>query len=161
MILESKIKELVDIRIEGTKLFVVDIKISASNKIDVLIDGFDGVSISDCVDVSRGVEHNLDRENEDFSLEVSSAGLDSPFLVPQQYEKNLGREVKVYTQDGKKHEGKLTHVDGNKIEITYQEKVRIEGRKKKEWVTRVEEYFFECEKKEEKIRDTKVIISFK
>tara|TARA_B100001094_G_C18021767_1_gene715497 strand:+ start:254 stop:739 length:486 start_codon:yes stop_codon:yes gene_type:complete len=161
MILESKIKELVDIRIEGTKLFVVDIKISASNKIDVLIDGFDGVSISDCVDVSRGVEHNLDRENEDFSLEVSSAGLDSPFLVPQQYEKNLGREVKVYTQDGKKHEGKLTHVDGDKIEITYQEKVRIEGRKKKEWVTRVEEYFFESEKKEEKIRDTKVIISFK
>ena len=161
MILESKIKELVDTRIEGTKLFVVDIKVSTSNKIDVLIDGFDGVSISDCIDVSRGVEHNLDRENEDFSLEVSSAGLDTPFMVPQQYEKNLGRDVKVYTQDGRKHEGKLIHVDGDKIEITYQEKVRIEGRKKKEWITRVEEYFFECEKQEKKIRDTKVIISFK
>ena len=55
MILESKIKELVDTRIEGTNLFLVNISISASNKIDVLIDGFDGVSISDCVNVSRGV----------------------------------------------------------------------------------------------------------
>ena len=161
MILEHKIKELVDARIEGTKLFVVDIKVSPSNKINVLIDGFDGVSIRDCVNVSRGVEHNLDREEEDFALEVSSAGLDTPFMVPQQYEKNIGREVKVYTLDGRKHEGELTHVDDQKIEITYQEKVRIEGRKKKELITKVEEYFFECEQREKKIKDTKVIISFK
>lgn len=161
MIPESKIRELVEARIEGTKLFVVDITVSTSNKINVLIDGFDGVSISDCVDVSRGVEHNLDREDEDFALEVSSAGLDTAFMVPQQYEKNLEREVKVYTEDGRKHEGKLIHVDADKIEITYDEKVRIEGRKKKELVTRVEEYFFESEDKEKKIRDTKIIISFK
>ena len=161
MIPESKIQELVEARIEGTKLFVVDIKVSASNKINVLIDGYDGVLISDCVDVSLGVEHNLDREDQDFEIEVSSAGLDTPFMVPEQYQKNLGREVKVYTHDGRKHEGELTHADAEKIEITYEEKVRIEGRKKKELVTQVEEYFFESEDNEKKIRDTKVIISFK
>lgn len=161
MILETKIKELVDARIEGTKLFIVNININASNKIDVLIDGFDGVSISDCMSVSRGVEHNLDRENEDFSLEVSSAGLDMPFTVAQQYQKNLGREVKVYTFDGRKHEGELIHADDSRIKITYQEKIRLEGRKKKEWNTKVEEYFFECDEQEKKIKETKVKISFK
>ena len=161
MIPESKIKQLVEARIEGTKLFVVDVKVSASNKINVLIDGYDGVTINDCIDVSRGVEHNLDREDQDFELEVSSAGLDMPFLVPEQYKKNLGRTVKVYTQDGRKHEGQLSYVDNEKIEITYEEKVRVEGRKKKELVTQLEEYFFESEEREKKIRDTKVIISFK
>ena len=84
-----------------------------------------------------------------------------PFLVPDQYKKNLGRAVKVYTHDGRKHEGHLSYVDNEKIKITYEEKVRVEGRKKKELVTRLEEYFFESEEKEKKIRDTKVIISFK
>ncbi|MBO73037.1 MAG: ribosome assembly cofactor RimP, partial [Flavobacteriales bacterium] len=91
MIPESKIKELVQARIEGTKLFIVDINVSLSNKINVLIDGYDGVTISDCIDVSRGVEHNLDREAQDFELEVSSAGLDAPFAVSEQYKKNLGK----------------------------------------------------------------------
>ncbi len=161
MIPESKIRELVDARIEGTNIFVVDIKVSTSNKINVLIDGFDGVSIDDCINVSRGVEHNLDREEEDFELEVSSAGLDTPFMVHAQYEKNIGRDVKVYTMDGRKHEGELTHVDEEKIVITYEEKVRVEGRKKKELVIQEEEYYFESEDEKQKIRDTKVIISFK
>ncbi|MAW65549.1 MAG: ribosome assembly cofactor RimP [Flavobacteriales bacterium] len=161
MIPESKIKQLVEARIEGTRLFVVNISVSPSNKINVLIDGFDGVSVNDCIDVSRGVEHNLDREEEDFELEVSSAGLDMPFLVFEQYKKNLGRQVKVYTNDGRKHEGELSYVDNEKIEITFEEKVRIEGRKKKELVTQVETYFFESNEPENKIRDTKVIISFK
>lgn len=161
MIPESKIKQLVEARIEGTRLFVVNINVSLSNKIDVLIDGFDGVSVKDCIDVSRGVEHNLDREEEDFELEVSSAGLDIPFLVFEQYKKNLGRQVKVYTNDGRKHEGELSYVDNEKIEITFEEKVRIEGRKKKELVTQVETYFFESNEPKDKIRDTKVLISFK
>lgn len=161
MIPESKILELVTAKVEGTKLFVVDVKVSTSNKINVLIDGYDGVSITDCINVSKEVEQNLDREDQDFELEVSSAGLDTPFLVPEQYQKNLGREVKVYTHDGRKHEGELIHADSEKIEITYEEKVRLEGRKKKELVTQVETYFFENEYSEKKIKDTKVIISFK
>ena len=161
MILERKIKELVEDRIEGTKLFIVNITVSSSNKINVLIDGFDGVSVNDCINVSRGVEHNLDREEQDFELEVSSAGLDIPFVVSEQYKKNLGRLVKVYTLDGRKHEGVLSYVDEEKIEITYQEKVRIDGRRKKELITKLEEYFFNIGDKENKIKETKVIISFK
>lgn len=161
MIPESKVRELVDARIEGSNLFVVDINVTTGNKINVLIDGMDGVSIADCIDVSRGVEHNLDREAEDFELEVSSAGLDEAFKVPQQYEKNVGREVKIYTKDGRKHEGVLVAVDEDKVSITYDEKVRIEGRKKKELVTRNEDYFFKNDNPELEIRDTKVIISFK
>ena len=161
MIPESKIKQLVEARIEGTKLFIVSVIVSTSNKINVLIDGFDGVSVNDCINVSRGVEHNLDREEQDFELEVSSAGLDMPFLVFEQYKKNLGRQVKVYTNDGRKHEGALSYVDDEKIEITFEEKVRIEGRKKKELVTQNETYFFESKEPKNKIRDTKVIISFK
>ena len=92
---------------------------------------------------------------------MSSAGLDTPFTVSQQYEKNLGREVKVYTCDGRTNEGELIHVDGTKIKITYQEKVKIEGRKKKEWGTRIEEYFFECDDQKKQIKDTKVQISCK
>ena len=72
MIPESKIKQLVEARIEGTKLFIVDISVSSSNKINVLIDGFDGVSVNDCIDVSRGIEHNLDREDQDFEQELES-----------------------------------------------------------------------------------------
>ena len=161
MISENKIKELVLAKIEGTKLFVVDVKVSPSNNINILIDGYEGVSITDCMNISKDVEHKLDGETQDFELEVSSAGLDAPFLVVEQYQKNLGREVKVYTHDGKKHEGELTHADADKIEITYQEKVRIDGRKKKEQVTQVDEYFFENENSEKKIKDTKVVISFK
>lgn len=161
MILESTVRKLVEDRIKGTKLFIVDISVSTSNKINVLIDGMDGVGIHDCIDISRGVEHNLDREAEDFELEVSSAGLDTPFKVLKQYAKNIGRDVKVYTLDGRKHEGTLFAADEEKVVITYDEKVRIEGKKKKELVTREEVYFFEHEEDELKIKQTKVIISFK
>lgn len=161
MITEGIVKKLVEARIEGTELFIVDISVAPGNKINVLIDGMNGVGINDCVDVSRGVEHNLDREEEDFELEVSSAGLDTPFSVLQQYLKNIGREVKVYTCDGRKHEGVLTEANEEYIVITYDEKVRLEGRKKKELVTRVEKYYFEHEDEEVKIKNTKVIISFK
>lgn len=161
MIPESKVRELVDARIEGSKLFVVDVHVNPGNKINVTVDGMEGVSIEDCIDISRGVEQNLDREAEDFELEVSSAGLDAAFKVLQQYKKNIGREVKIYTKDGRKHEGVLSAVEEDKVSITYDEKVRIEGRKKRELVTRNEDYFFVNENPELEIRDTKVIISFK
>ena len=161
MIAVGKIKELVEAQINGTNVFAVEVKVSTSNKINVLIDSFDGISISDCVNVSKGVEDSLDREDEDFEIEVSSAGLDAAFQVPEQYQKNLNKEVKVYTYDGKKHEGILSFADETKIEITYEEKVRIEGRKKKELVTQVEAYFFESDDSSNKIKDTKIIISFK
>ena len=161
MIAISKIKELVEAQVDGTNLFAVEVKVTTSNKINVLIDSFDGITINDCINVSKGVENSLDREDEDFEIEVSSSGLDASFQVPEQYQKNLNKEVKVYTHDGKKHEGVLSFADETKIKITYDEKVRIEGKKKKELVTQVEEYFFESDDSTNKLKDTKIIISFK
>lgn len=126
-----------------------------------LIDGFNGVAINDCVDVSKAVEQSLDREEADFELQVSSAGLDMPFKVQQQYEKNIGRSVKIITMDGHKHEGTLSLVNDEELVIEYEEKVRIEGRKKKELITQVEKYFFKHEDNSREIKETKIIISFK
>ncbi len=161
MITEAKIKDLIDARIEGTDLFVVDVHITSTNKIDILLDGLNGVGINDCVNVSRGVENSLDRDQGDFELNVSSAGLDMPFKVRQQYEKNVGRSVKVITMNGHKHEGILISESEDCIEIQYEEKVRVNGRKKKELITQVEKYYFEHEDSDKKIKETKIIISFK
>ena len=161
MISESKIKELIEARIEGTDLFVVDIQIASGNKITVLLDGFNGVGINDCVSVSRDVENNLVREQGDFELDVSSAGLEMPLKVKQQYRKNIGRAVKILTIDGQKHEGMLTIADDEHLEIQYEEKVRIEEKKKKELITQVRKYYFEHDDDGKKIKETKIIISFK
>jgi len=105
--------------------------------------------------VSRGIEHNLDREVEDFELSVSSPGLLEPFVVHKQYVKNIGRRVTVKTHEGSKQEGLLEEVTEEHIRLTDKVKERIEGRKSKQWVDK--EYLF----KFEEIKETKVVISFK
>ena len=89
MINKSEIEQIVIAQLDEATQFLVDITVSTSNKINVYIDGFEGVSIDDCIRVSRAIEGNYDRDVEDFELEVSTAGLDLPFKVIQQYEKNL------------------------------------------------------------------------
>lgn len=119
----------------GEDLFLVDLHVSNGNKILVEVDRLNGnITIDDCVSISRNIEHNLDREEEDFSLEVTSAGIDKPFRVLQQYEKNIGREVKVQFDHGKV-EGELKSVHQDHIVVTETRKERIEGKKKKIWVT--------------------------
>lgn len=161
MITEEQIKELVTASLEGTDQFIVDVKVHSGNKIVVLIDGMSGIGIDDCVRVSRGVEGNLDREVEDFELEVSSAGLDAPFMVPQQYEKALGKEVKVITEEGRKVEGTLFSIDEEGIVLKYEVKERLEGRKKKIKVEKERKLFFAGLEKESNIKTTKIVISFK
>ena len=78
-------------------LFLIDFTIGGDNSIRVVLDGDQGVSLQDCMDISRAIEHNLDREEEDFSLEVTSAGAASPLKYPRQYRKNAGRTLKVRT----------------------------------------------------------------
>lgn len=78
-------------------LFLIDLAITDSYKIIVTLDGDNGVSLQDCIDVSRAIEHNLDREEQDFSLEVASAGATSPLKLPRQFRKNIGRTLKVTT----------------------------------------------------------------
>jgi ribosome maturation factor RimP len=105
--------------------------------------------------VSRNIEHNLDRESEDFELHVSSAGLDKPFRVLAQYIKNIGREVKLVTNDGKKHEGLLTAATAEEVTLEKSRMEKIEGKKKKELI--VEQLVFPMTQ----IKETKIVISFK
>jgi len=84
---------------EYPNLFLISLSINSANKIEVIIDGDNGVTLQDCINMSRAIEHNLDREEEDFSLEVASAGATSPLKDPRQYKKNIGRIVNVKTND--------------------------------------------------------------
>ena len=124
------VKNLVDQWLEGKDYFLVDIEISRDNKIVVEIDHADGVWIEDCVELSRFIEDHLDREAEDFELEVGSAGLGQPFKVAQQYVNFVGKEVEVLDADGKKYKGVLKSVDGRDFTVTTEEKVKVEGKKR-------------------------------
>jgi len=158
MISKKKVLELIDERIAelDNGLFVVELNISSSNVIHVEIDKYEGfVSVDDCIRVSRNVEHNLDREEQDFELHVSSAGLDKGLRVFPQYRKNVGRDVKVQLQEGGSLEGELVEATEEKITVRTSRKERIEGRKKKETIIEDHELTMD------QIKETKIIISFK
>ncbi len=119
MITKEQIAALVNEKIAGTHLFLVDVKVSTANKIEIFLDGDDGLAISDCVTVSRHVEKSLDREAEDFSLEVSSPGATVPLKIARQYLKHLGRDIEISMADGQILTGKLVNINVNgKEEIT-------------------------------------------
>lgn len=131
MISEQKIKEIVEEKIKGTDFFLVEALVKPGNNIKVSIDNKNrGVFINDCVEVSRHIESNLNRDLEDFKLEVFSAGLEEPFKVKQQYFKNLGKKVEVITYDGLKHEGTL--LMANEETIMIEKKVKNKKAKKTE-----------------------------
>lgn len=158
MISKKKVKQLIQERIDelDNGLFVVDLRISSSNQINVELDKHDGnVSVDDCIRVSRNVEHNLDREDEDFELNVSSAGLDKGLRVFAQYKKNIGRDVKVKRKEGGKIEGTMIDATEEQIVVQTTRKERIEGKKKKETI--VEDHVIPMSN----IQETKIVISFK
>lgn len=155
MIGESIVRELAQSRLDEFDGFIVDLTISSNNHIKLVIDSDTSITVSDCISVSRNVEHNLDREVEDFSLEVTSAGLDQPFKHLRQYNKNVGREVKVKLVNDKVIEGLLKSVEADKIVVVTRQKERIEGRKAKKWVENEHALNYS------EIKETKVIISFK
>lgn len=107
MLSESKVRQLVEEKIKDTSIFLVEVTIRQGNKINIYLDSNTGVSINDCAGISRHIEKHFDREQEDFSLEVSSAGLTSSFKVKEQYLKNIGQAVKVKTTDGMVIKGRL------------------------------------------------------
>ena len=106
-IIEAHLREILSSR----DIFLVEVKVDSSSKIRVHIDKMEGISIDDCVGLSRELEGKLDRDQEDFALEVSSPGLDSPFRVREQYDKNLGKLVSVQCKDGSKILGILKEAD--------------------------------------------------
>ena len=103
---------------ENNSLFVISVDFLPGNKIKVIVDGDQGVPLSECVRISRNIEHNLDREEEDFSLEVSSPDITQPLLVERQYQKNIGRILKVKTTE-ESFEGTLANVSNQEIELKW------------------------------------------
>jgi ribosome maturation factor RimP len=158
MISKQKVRELAEERIKDRdeRLFIVELTISASNVIRLELDKTEGnVSIEDCMSVSRNIEHNLDREDADFELSVSSAGLDKPLRVHAQYVKNIGRDLNVKLKSKEKVTGTLMTVDESGIVLQHEEKQAIEGKKKKELVVIENKIAFSD------IDEAKIVISFK
>ncbi|MDR1877900.1 MAG: ribosome assembly cofactor RimP [Flavobacteriaceae bacterium] len=123
MILEEKVKLLIAGFLETRPdLFLIAGKVFPDNKIEVIIDGDNGVSIQDCLDCSRAVENNLDREEEDFELSVYSAGISSPLQLPRQYKKNIGRDLKIMTEEGTEISGTITDTDEEGVTLTWKER---------------------------------------
>jgi ribosome maturation factor RimP len=117
MIEKIKILELVNGALEGSDKFLVNMKITPDNRIFVDIDGDNGVNIDDCIALSRAIESQLDRDAEDFELNVSSAGADQPLKLTRQYRKNVGRDLEVVTLDGERAEGTLEDASDDGIVI--------------------------------------------
>ncbi|HHT22722.1 MAG TPA: ribosome assembly cofactor RimP [Bacteroidales bacterium] len=155
MILKETVSEIVEAYIADTDYYLVDTKVGTNNHITVEVDHFDGVSLDFCIELTRAIEQKLNRDVEDYELEVSSAGLTSPFKVLKQYEKNIGNEVEVMTKDGKKLVGILQGFDLEKIILQQEKQVKPEGAKRKITVTEDTEILFQ------NIKTTKYIIRFK
>ena len=131
MIDKKVVENLVNQWLEGKDYFLVDIEISRDDRIVVEIDHADGVWIEDCVQLSRFIEDNLNRDEEDYELEVGSAGLGQPFKVKQQYVNFVGKEVEVLDAEGKKWKGILKQVDDNgDFVVATKEKIKKEGAKR-------------------------------
>ena len=130
MIDKNAVKQLVDTWLEGKDYFLTDLTISTDDRIVVEIDHKDGVWIEDCVALSRFIEDGLNRDEEDFELEVGSAGIGQPFKVHKQYEIHQGDTVEVLTAEGKKLIGTLADVQSESFTVTVTEKVKEEGKKR-------------------------------
>jgi len=135
MIRKDDIGKLISEYPGGEDFFIVDIRVSPSNRISVFVDRMEGISIDECAKISRFIENHLDRGKEDFELIVSSPGLDAPFTVPAQYFKNIGKRIRIQLKNGETHQGKLIAVKNDEITLEEQEKKKPalrQTRKKKD-----------------------------
>ena len=155
MISKDTVRSIVEEWLDGKEYFLVDIEISPDDRIVVEIDHADGVWIEDCVALSRYIEDDLSRDEEDYELEVGSAGLGQPFKVPQQYHCFVGKDVEVLDADGKKYKGVLKSVDGGDFTVTVEEKQKVEGKKRPQLVS-VDRTF-----QMDTVKYTKYLINFK
>ena len=137
------VQKIVDDFLKSSDNYPVAVEIKPDNTIVVEIDNDQAVSINDCVALSSYIESKLDREKEDYALEVSSSGIGQAFKIPRQYRKNIGNEIEVLTQSGIKYTGILKIADENEIVLTVQKQIKPEGAKRK--VTIEEDIIFRYE----------------
>lgn len=130
MIEKALVEQAVSRALEGSDMFLVDLTVSADNRIVVEVDSIKPMDIDSCAQLSRRIEESLNRDEEDFELEVGSAGLTSPFKVKAQFDKNIGNEVEVLTRDGRKFSGKLTEAADETFTVEVARKVKKEGAKR-------------------------------
>lgn len=151
----QKVEELLTLALEQyPNIFLVELKISADKSIKVTLDGDEEVNVKDCINISRAIEGALDRDEEDFSLEVASAGVGSPLKFPRQYRKNLGRKLEVVSKEGLKFEGELVKVEENNIELQWKQREPKPIGKGKVTVTKNKTILFD------EISQIKVMIKF-
>lgn len=118
MEIRAQVEQLLnDFLAEREDLFLIDIKFSVTDHVRVIIDGDNGVTLQDCLDASRAIEFNMDRDEHDFSLEVMSAGLSEPISSPRQYRKNIGRSLELVMNDSSEIEGELIKVEEESITL--------------------------------------------
>lgn len=155
MIKKEVVTQFVEEWLKEKDYFLVDVTISPDDKIVVEIDHAEGVWIEDCVDLSRFIEDHLNRDEEDYELEVGSAGIGQPFKVKQQYVNHIGKEVEVLTADGKKLKAILKDAGDETFTVTVTKKVKVEGKKRPE--LQEEDLVFNYNE----VKYTKYLISFK
>ena len=151
----AKIKEIADRELAGTDMFTVSCTCTPSNEVELLIDSDTSVTIEACADLSRAIEAELDREEEDFSLTVMSAGIGSELKSLRQYRKLAGKSAEVLLTSGVKILAKLEEVTDEGITLSYEEKQAVEGKKKKQLVKVTRSYPFD------QIKYTKEWLDFK
>lgn len=152
--LKDRVKELLEEALkEDESLFLIDFSVTADHSIKIILDGDKGITLKDCMRVSRAIEHNLDREETDFSLEVTSAGAASPLLMPRQYKKNIGRKLKVKTSEDN-FEGNLTETDEKGIVLEWKAREPKPIGKGKVTVQKKQEIEFS------EIKEAKVVLKF-
>ena len=155
MIEKKTVCQIVEEWLKGKDYFLVEVTVSPDDKIVVEIDHAEGVWIEDCVELSRFIESKLNREEEDYELEVGSAGIGQPFKVVQQYYNHIDREVEVLTKDGRKLTGVLKDADEDKFVVAVRKKVKAEGAKRPKIVEEDETFRYDD------VKYTKYLISFK
>jgi ribosome maturation factor RimP len=154
MIDKAIVKKLVEEMLDD-KMFLVEINVSQRNVINVFVDSYDGLTIEQCISISRHVEHSFDREEEDFELQVSSPGLSEKFKVKEQFYKYIGREIEIVTVSDVELEGVIQSATDEEIILETSARELVEGQKKKQLVVKQHHL------KYDEIKSAKAVISFK
>ncbi len=153
MIDKTALEQVINEALEGTKMFLVTLKVSKDNVIDVALDSDEDITIDDCVAVNDAVLAAFDRDEEDYELTVGSYGLTSPLLLPRQYRNSMGCDVEVLTADGRKLKGVIADADDEGFTLTMTVKRKLEGKKRPEMVKEQERFNYSD------IKQTKNIIN--
>lgn len=143
MIKKEEILSIIEPKTAEDDVFVVEVKVSPANQIYVEIDAFKGVGIDYCITISKLIESQFDREEEDFELEVSTSSISAPFKVLNHYIKNIGREVELFSMDNEKLTGVLKEANTDSFVIEEEQLKKVEGKKKKQTVFTTHTFTYE------------------